>query len=669
MSPKVALAAFPNPDQVRLVLKAWDRFLCDSKLPANVIREVIEHSWKRCNSAGVDPQLCQAAPPVPTEELAKLQHEHRELFEASQPIMAQAQDFLSQSESIMILTDPNGLILETEGDLATVEDALDIGLMTGVNWSELSCGTNAIGTALSAQEPVQVHGAEHFCAGIKEWTCSSTVVRDPVDGKILGALDVSGLSGTFSRHVLALVTAAGSRIEAQLMMRELEFRHRLMEAGLAQHLFRVSPSGFLVFDRKGRPGKIDARAQRSLAALGITPELKMDQRLEIFDSDATTAIAKATLPEWLRPEWVEPVIQDGERLGTIVVLPEVPQRGAEWRVRQLERCVETIRGALSEQHGFAQLIGNASAFRNTLGEAAKVASTEATVLLTGESGTGKELVARAIHYASPRAKGPFVTVNCAALPDTLIESELFGHERGAFTGADKLRPGRFELAAGGTLFLDEIGEVASALQAKLLRVLQEREYERVGGTKTLCADVRLIAATNADLDQMVAERKFRSDLYYRLKVFPVQMPSLRERAEDIPLLVAYFMDRYASKAGKTIRRVNKQTLELLRSYHWPGNIRELQNVIERSVIECDTEILSVDESWLSGRSVPTLSASQPLSDQLLTQEKTMIEAALAEAGGRVSGPSGAAAKLGLPPSTLDSKIRSLKINKQRFKPV
>lgn len=659
MSPKVALAAFPNPDQARLVFRAWERFLRDSELPAQVVREVIEHSWKRCYSAGVDPGRSRGAAPVPDEDLRKLQHEYRELFEASKPIMAQARDFLSESGSIMILTDPSGLILETEGDPATAEDASDICLMTGVNWSELSCGTNAIGTALSAQQPVQVHGAEHFCAGIKRWTCSSTVVRDPVDGKILAALDVSGLSKTFSRHVLALVVAAASRIEAQLMVREMELRYRLMEAGLGQHLFKVSPGGVIVFDRKGRLTNVDTRAQHSLAALGITPELKPDQRLDAFDREASTEIGKATLPEWLRPEWAEPVIQDGERLGTIVVLPEVLRHGTERRARQLERHVENLRGVLSEQHGFDRLIGNAPAFRNALGEAAKVASTEATVLLTGESGTGKDLVARAIHYASPRAEGPFVAINCAALPDTLIESELFGHERGAFTSADKLKRGRFEVAGGGTLFLDEIGELAPAVQAKLLRVLQERQYERVGGTVTLSADVRLIAATNADLDQMVAERKFRSDLYYRLKVFPVRMPSLRERIEDIPLLVQYFVEKYGQRMNKEIRATPTEVMNALAGYHWPGNIRELENFIERAVILSPGPDLHVP--------IAELKSSEAAGAQAFTTleaaEREHIVRALQAAKWIIGGPSGAAAKLGMKRTTLQSKIQRLGISR------
>jgi PAS domain S-box-containing protein len=318
---------------------------------------------------------------------------------------------------------------------------------------------------------------------------------------------------------------------------------------------------------------------------------------------------------------------------------------------------------------FEEIVGASPVLQDVLARIAKVAPTDSTVLITGETGTGKELIARAIHKRSPRAARAFVNVNCAATPPSLIASELFGHEKGAFTGALQRRLGRFELAEGGTIFLDEIGELPAETQIALLRVLQEREFERVGGTHTIRAEVRVIAATNRDLHAAIAAGTFRRDLYYRLNVFPIESPPLRERQNDILLLVEYFIDRYASKAGKKIRGVTKKTLELLQSYPWPGNIRELQNVIERSVILCETETFSIDESWLSRESLEAQPAGQPFSDQLVTQEKTMIEAALAAAGGRVSGPSGAAAKLGLPPSTLDSKIRSLKISKHRFKPL
>jgi PAS domain S-box-containing protein len=327
-----------------------------------------------------------------------------------------------------------------------------------------------------------------------------------------------------------------------------------------------------------------------------------------------------------------------------------------------------LREEIDNASMFEEIVGTSPALQAVISRISKVARSDSTVLITGETGTGKELVARAIHRRSDRASRAFVSVNCAAIPRDLIASELFGHEKGAFTGATQQRLGRFELANGGTLFLDEVGELPAETQIALLRVLQEHEFERVGGTRPIRADVRVIAATNRDLQAAISAGSFRSDLFYRLNVFPIEIPPLRERGADIPLLVEYFIDRYARKAGKHITTVEKRTLQVLQSYPWPGNIRELQNVIERSVIVCETANFSVDESWLSQQPVKKSAGSQLyLSEKVAAQEKEIIEAALHECQGQVFGPSGAAAKLGIARSTLESKIRSLKINKNRFK--
>lgn len=328
-----------------------------------------------------------------------------------------------------------------------------------------------------------------------------------------------------------------------------------------------------------------------------------------------------------------------------------------------------LRDEVDKASMFEEIIGDSPALRSVLTRVSRVGPTDATVLITGETGTGKELIARAIHKRSPRSSRAFVTLNCAAIPTSLIASELFGHEKGAFTGALQRRLGRFELADGGTLFLDEVGELPLETQTALLRVLQEREFERVGGNDSIHANVRLIAATNRDLDDAIVSGSFRRDLFYRLNVVPVEIPPLRERKEDILMLTEYFIDRYGRKAGKKIRGVEKETLELLQSYPWPGNIRELQNVIERSVVIGDTEILSVDPSWLSPSSTFfQREVSSPVSaKRSADEERKIIEAALAQARGRVSGASGAAAQLGMPASTLESKIRTLNIDKYRFK--
>jgi len=331
-----------------------------------------------------------------------------------------------------------------------------------------------------------------------------------------------------------------------------------------------------------------------------------------------------------------------------------------------------LREEIERSSMFEEIVGSSEALRQVLAQVSKVAPTDSTVLISGETGTGKELIARAIHRRSNRSTRAFIRVNCAAISPSLIASELFGHEKGSFTGAHQRRLGRFESADGGTIFLDEVGEIPPETQVVLLRILQEREFERVGGNQTVQVDVRVLAATNKDLRAAVVDGTFRQDLFYRLNVFPVQVPALRDRVDDIPLLVEYLVDRYAKKAGKRIRSMSKDTLNLFQNYDWPGNIRELQNVVERAVVLCDGDIFCVDPSWLAPASSSLTSPNPttqtiPFVADLAERERTMIENALRETEGLVSGPTGAAAKLGIPRQTLESKIRKLGINRYHFK--
>jgi PAS domain S-box-containing protein len=372
----------------------------------------------------------------------------------------------------------------------------------------------------------------------------------------------------------------------------------------------------------------------------------------------------------------EPVVEDGKVTRLIGNTLDITEQ--ENATRELKKAFGEIRALKDELYKenivlrheigstsmFEEVLGTSSALQNVLALAAKVAPTDSTVLIAGETGTGKELIARAIHKRSKRGERSFVGVNCAAIPSSLIMSELFGHEKGAFTGAMQRRLGRFELAEGGTLFLDEVGDLPLETQIALLRVLQEREFERVGGAEALRCDVRVIAATNRDLHSAIAAGSFRSDLFYRLNVFPIELPPLRERKEDIPILVNYFVNRYAQRAGRKIDTIQKKSLEALQEYSWPGNVRELQNVIERSLIIVDTNEFSVDKNWLSHEF--QLSPHVGPASRISTEQE-QIEAALAQTKGKVSGRHGAAAKLGMPPSTLESKIRSLRINKFQFK--
>src|SRR2546426_2713711 len=340
------------------------------------------------------------------------------------------------------------------------------------------------------------------------------------------------------------------------------------------------------------------------------------------------------------------------------------RKQAEQRVRNENLA---LREQIDRDSMFEDIVGSSEVLRKVLRQVGKVAPADSTVLLLGETGTGKELIARAVHKRSNRADRAFIAVNCAAIPPSLIASELFGHEKGAFTGATQRRLGRFESANGGTIFLDEVGDLPADIQIALLRVLQEREIERIGASKPIPVDVRILAATHRDLTALAAEGRFRQDLLYRLNVVPIKMPSLRERKDDIPLLVEYFIGRFGNRVGKKFRTIDKKTLELFKDYSWPGNIRELQNVIERAVILSEGDSISIDEAWLTWESPQIRDPGIALHDVLDQQEREMIESALAETRGRVSGPDGAAVKLGIPTKTLDSKIKRLGINKFRFK--
>jgi len=344
----------------------------------------------------------------------------------------------------------------------------------------------------------------------------------------------------------------------------------------------------------------------------------------------------------------------------VTVVPNVLDYEETWRLKeQLQVENRLLQDEIIERAHYKEIIGSSTALQNVLAIIEKVASTDSTVLITGETGTGKELVAHAIHHRSPRSGRALIKVNCAALPAELIASELFGHEKGAFTGAMQQRIGRFEAASGGTIFLDEIGELSPEMQIALLRVLQEKEFERVGGNKPIRTDVRVIAATNKDLQREVAEGRFRMDLYYRLAVFPIHVPPLRERTDDIPVLADYLTVRLASRMGKRIRQIETQSLEAMQAYWWPGNVRELQNVIERCVILAEGDDLRLEPGMLITETLPATLGK-------CSQMKAKIEAMLRETRGRVAGPRGAAARLGVPVSTLESRIRTLKIDKHQF---
>jgi formate hydrogenlyase transcriptional activator len=361
------------------------------------------------------------------------------------------------------------------------------------------------------------------------------------------------------------------------------------------------------------------------------------------------------------------LLQDVSEIVSIAVSNALAYEEIKTLKEQLQAENRLLQDEIVQRSIFEEIVGSSVSLQNVLRSIDRVAPTDSTVLISGETGTGKELIAHAIHKRSPRSGRALVKVNCAALPAELIASELFGHEKGAFTGALQQRIGRFETAHGGTIFLDEIGELTPEMQIALLRVLQEREFERVGGNRTIHTDVRVIAATNRNLQQAVSAGRFRADLYYRLNVFPIYVPPLKERVDDIPILADYFISRFASRMGKRIRQIDRRTAEAMQRYSWPGNIREMQNVIERGVILCDSEIFRLEPGTLPEESMAPSVVNAIDGQRTRDHQKADIEAVLKETRGRIAGPDGAAARLGIPASTLESRIRALKINKHAFR--
>jgi sigma-54 dependent transcriptional regulator, acetoin dehydrogenase operon transcriptional activator AcoR len=579
MAAKQAASGFPYPLQESEVMEAWERLVCGVGLPADAVRTVIERSWVRCHSAGVDPATTRAPSPTSDEGFGRLLHRFRDVIDVGVSVMAQVRESLSESGTVMILTDPSGVILKTEGDPATLEAAQDVRLVNGANWDELVCGTNAIGTALSLKEPVQVHATEHFCAGIKPWSCSAVVLRDPAYGEILGVVDVSGLSSRFHRNWLALATMTAGRIEAELAVRQMESRWRLAEAGL-QSLSMAASSAVMLFDRQGRLVKAEGVAGHSRASLGGCGDWNAGRRIEAFDTDS--GHGDAALPDWLRPEWVQPVMRGGQRLGTVLVLPDSLQREPARRIVNTRAPTFTV-GQTSTTLG--PIIGRSATLRQALEKAKHLADLDVPVLLQGETGVGKEMFARAIHEGRQRTTGPFVALNCGGLPRDTLASELFGYVDGAFTGAKRSGMiGKIEAARGGTLFLDEIGEMPLDLQPYLLRVLEGGELYPLGASQPRTVQFKLIAATNRDLRAEVVGGRFRQDLFYRVSVTTLRIPALRERKEDIAELVEHFNREVSRRHGVPVKRFEAEVIDAFERYAWPGNVREMRHVVEGLVM-------------------------------------------------------------------------------------
>jgi len=572
-----------------LTMAAWERFVTGAEtVPLSVSKSVLS-SWQRSQRLNVEPRAGSAPVPLRSDALDKLRSGNSDMMWAAQGLFVASAHLLTESGAIMLLTDPNGVVLDVVGDVETIETASEVHLVAGASWHESTIGTNCIGTALAMRQPVQVHGAEHFCQGIKRWTCAAAPVYMPGSDRILGVIDISGPPSTYQRSNLALALSAARQIEAVLAERSSRDHVHLLEASLKYH-GQSDIANIFVFDRHGSlihsSGKMLAIVMLVGSRLpGMVPGLQVDE----FGKH---------LPEGLRPEWLHPVHLNGRIIGALVLVPS--------RIRLLKPLAPTVPGAFAASsrvssgfevagHGFVSVVGRSTALVNGMERARHLIGRRVGVLIHGETGVGKELFARAIH-GDEEGSGPFLSFNCGATTKELIGGELFGHVRGAFTGAtNEGRPGRFELAHGGTLCLDEIGELPLELQPVLLRALEEGVVTRLGEAKPRRVDVRLLAMTNRDLLKEVEAGRFRRDLYHRISVTSIRVPPLRERAGDIDLLTHHFNALLAQRHGVPSRVFPEDVLCVMRAYAWPGNVRELRNAVESLLLTSDEETVHFDE--------------------------------------------------------------------------
>lgn len=627
---------FSRPENDRQVMQSWERFLDGGEPGSDALRRMIDDSWRRCHGA-VDPGRYCAPPPIRDDALHGLMESNADLVEASATVMASAREFLSETGTVMVLTDAAGVVLTIEGDTRLRDPAENIHLMPGANWSEPTCGTNAIGTALEIGQPIQIHAAEHFCSGIKRWSCSASVIRDPTNQVVLGAIDISGLNDSYSRHSLALAVAAAGRIENRLARREMNLRYRLLDFYL-ERLRKAGHDGLIAFDRHGRAIKANDRAADMMTRLA---KVRQDPAQTIRDLTLPWRkgkLAPEQMPDWIDRNWIEPVLADGDCLGSILVLPD--------------QSALVRRGSFRE----APVPGAADAFARLIGTAPRY---QTAVLLLGETGVGKDVFAHAFHEMGRDPKGPLMAVNCGGFSRELLTSELFGYAEGAFTGARRGGMiGKIEAADGGTLFLDEIGEMPPDLQPHLLRVLETGEVFRIGETRARKVRFRLIAATNRDLKAEVQEGRFRMDLFYRIAVTTLSLPALRDRISDIALLSDHLLAQIAARYDMAPPRLSAGALAALERHVWPGNIRELRNVLESGLLVCDGAVLAEADlppdlcDPMPEPPMPSRLDDQGISPLELAEREAIMRAVRAHQGNLAS----VARDLGIAKSTLYTKL-------------
>lgn len=560
-------------------MKAWEALLegrAEPTRPSLPVRSTIHDSWYRCADGGIDAQRNEAPLETDRDAVEALTRGSSELLQAAQRPFSAIGRMLDGTGAMLVLADSEGVLIDAIGDKRTLYDGMDIHLGIGGKWTEDVVGTNGIGTALWTGEPVFVHAAEHFCAGIKTWTCAGAPIRDPFDGKVIGVVDLSGHPDIFRPHNIALVAAAAREIERALSDSQNEQRMRLLEAFIASASNYRSSDGVMIVDRHGRAiySNNVPLAERKRFGDTLRQGSRSCRLPELSNSGFLDSVATA-LPEDMQACHVCPLELDGAVRGAALVFPKQGGRAFSLSRRESRRL----------QDERALIVGESESLRAAVDIACRVAETEdvTSLLIEGETGVGKELFARLIHAGNQRQAGsPFIALNCGAITKDLFGSELFGHVSGAFTGASREgKPGVFELANGGVLSLDEIGEMPLDIQPFLLRVLEERTVRRLGENRARPVDVRLVASTNRDLKREVEAGRFRRDLYYRISTVSIHVPPLRDRGSDSLLLIAHFNDKMAARKNGVPLHFSNEALDALLAYRWPGNVRELRNLVER----------------------------------------------------------------------------------------
>lgn len=643
-----------------LLQNMWEMFVNEGKVHPDIDPMVLK-SWIRSARYGVDPFQTIGKEVLPDIELCSLRERKKGLIQISLPLMNHLYSLVEGSGFLVILCDENGYLLRAIGDNEPLERAKKIRFVEGANWSEQAVGTNAIGTAITEGKPIQIFSSQHFSRATQPWTCSASPIYDTY-GRMIGVINMSGPFEKVHPHTLGMVVSTVKAIENELQLREKTEKNECMKSYLEETINTMN-DGIIITDDAGtilksndmllkmlglHPSKLEGK-QISTIIENKTMETFLSTKHEVVDKELKLRIRNHLIqPEVLLN--AKPIVRAEHVIGCLFIIREIN------KVRQF---VNKLSGNQAKAT-FSKIIAQNKTFLSAIEEAKFAAASDATVLIMGESGTGKDLMAQAIHNESSRFGHPFIAINCGSIPRDLLGSELFGYVEGAFTGARKGgSPGKFELADGGTLFLDEIGEMSLEMQVLLLRVLQNREIVRIGGAKVIPINVRIIAATNKNLKEEVLKGSFREDLYFRLNVMPIQIPSLRERRDDIPLLTKYFLDELAINLRKKTPMIPAAIIELLQNYDWPGNVRELQNFLERAMVKSNNCELTVDLFPEEIRGMKGMWSDQP---KVLPKKEEIKKQALLESIQIFNGNFSKAAKyLGISRSTLYRQMERYKI--------